>query len=401
MPVPSNYISREKKYRDFIVPMMAKLYDKAFDDPKWIFEIKWDGYRAIAEINGKDTRLYSRNGLSFSNKYPTIYNEIRKIKKKVVLDGEIVALDDNGMPNFQLLQQYGDNPEAPLVYYVFDCLYVNGKSMEDKPLLERKKLLKELLPKSDTILYCDHIETMGKEFFKLMKKQGLEGMIAKRAESNYLENSRSDEWLKIKQVQTEEAIIAGYTEPRNSRKFFGALILGIYKKGKLTYIGHTGTGFDQKTLKDVYNQLQDYITPASPFDTKVPVNGKVTWVRPELVCNIKYSEVTQGGHLRHPVFMGLRVDKEAEEISTESQHVKSQKNVHSENSTMDKSITISGNKVQLTHTDKIYWPEEGYTKGDMIAYYNKVHKYSGKYLKDRPESLRRTPNGIKDEGFFH
>lgn len=401
MPNKSLYIDADKKFKDFIVPMMAKLYDKAFDDPKWIFEIKWDGYRAIADIKGTKTRLYSRNGLSFANKYPTVFEALRKIKKKLVLDGEIVALDEQGMPNFQLLQQYGERDDVPLVYYVFDCLYVNGKSIENKPLLERKKLLKELLPENDVIIFCDHIEGKGKEFFKLMKQRGLEGMIAKRAASSYHENSRSDEWLKVKQVQSEEAIIAGYTEPRNSRKYFGALVLGMYKKGKLTYIGHTGTGFDQKALKYVYNTMQEYKSKESPFDKKIPVNGKVTWLQPELVCNVKYSEVTQGGHLRHPVFMGLRIDKETAEVSAEAQNIRSQTNVHSESEHMDQTKTIGGNKVQLTHLDKIYWPGAGYTKGDMIDYYSKVYRYINKYLKYRPESLRRNPNGISDEGFFH
>ncbi|MBS1586853.1 MAG: DNA ligase D [Bacteroidetes bacterium] len=381
--------------------MMAKLHDKPFNDPKWIFEIKWDGYRAVADVAGKDTKLYSRNGLSFAAKYPDVFNELKKIKKKVVLDGEIVALDEKGMPNFQLLQQYGDHPEAELVYYVFDVLYVNGKTVENKPLLARKQLLRELLPPSNIIKYCDHIEGQGKAFFKLMKKQELEGMIAKRADSVYRENYRSDDWLKVKQVQTLEAIIAGYTEPRNSRKHFGALVLGMYKKGKFTYIGHTGTGFDDKTLRYLYEKMQALVVSQSPFKEKVPLNGKVTWLEPELVCNIKYGEETQAGILRQPVFMGLRVDKEATEISREKQNIESKKDVHTENSDMDKTKTVNGNKVALTHIDKVYWPEEGYTKGDMIEYYNKVYKYIGKYLKDRPESLRRTPNGITDEGFFH
>jgi bifunctional non-homologous end joining protein LigD len=391
----------DKKYEQFIVPMMAKLHERPFDDPKWIFEIKWDGYRAVTEIEGKEIKLYSRNGLSFANKYPDVFDELKKIKKRLVIDGEIVALDKNGMPNFQLLQQYGDHPEAELVYYVFDCLYVNGKSIENKPLLERKEILKKMLPESEIIRYCDHIEGQGKEFFKLMKKQGLEGMIAKRAGSVYRENYRSDDWLKVKQVQTLEAVIAGYTEPRNSRKHFGALVLGMYKKGKFTYIGHTGTGFDDKTLSYLYTKMQAQRIGHSPFKERVPLNGKATWLKPELVCNIKYSEETEGGILRHPVFMGLRIDKEAREISKEGQDIESKKDVHTETDNMDKTKTVNGNKVTLTHIDKVYWPQEGYTKGDMIEYYDKVYKYISKYLKNRPESLRRTPNGITDEGFFH
>ena len=297
--------------------MLAKLHEKPFDDPEWIYEIKWDGYRAIAEVNKKNTRLYSRNGLSFQAAYPAIYEELKKIKKNVVLDGEIVALDAEGKPGFQLLQQYGQGEPVPICYYVFDCLHVNGKSIEDKPLLERKKILKALLPKSDLVKYCDHVESRGKEFFKAIRKQGLEGMVAKQADSAYTENTRSAVWLKVKNVIMEEAVIAGYTEPRGGRKYFGALVLGLYKRNKLVYIGHTGTGFDTDTLKEVYKKLQPLKTNKSPFDTDVPVNAPVTWVKPKLVCNLKYSEITEYGHRRHPVFMGLRTDKAAKEVHEE------------------------------------------------------------------------------------
>jgi len=297
--------------------MLAKLHDEPFDDPNWIYEIKWDGYRAIAEVNSKNIRLYSRNGLSFNEAYPVVYEELKKIRKSVVLDGEIVALDAKGKPNFQLIQQYGEQPGVSLHYYVFDCLYINGRSLEKKPLLERKELLKKLLPGSDVIKYCDHVTEQGKAFFKAVGKQGLEGMIAKRADSVYTENSRSSDWLKVKHVIMEEAVIAGYTEPRGGRKHFGALVLGLYKKGKLVYIGHTGTGFDTKTLKELYQKMQPLKTVKSPFDTEVPVNGAVTWVKPKLVCNLKYTEVTDSGHRRHPVFMGLRIDKSAKEVHEE------------------------------------------------------------------------------------
>jgi bifunctional non-homologous end joining protein LigD len=297
--------------------MLAKLHDAPFDDDNWIFEIKWDGYRAIAETGkGAEPRLYSRNKLNFADKYHSIFDELKKIKKDAIIDGEIVALDENGAPSFQLLQSY-DPETTPLIYYVFDCLYVGGKSIEDKPLTERKAMLQKLLPKSDLIKYCDHIETEGKAFFALAKKQYLEGIIAKRADSTYSEGARSNDWLKIKNVQTQEAVIAGYTEPRGGRKFFGALVLGIYEGKKLVYIGHTGTGFDDKTLKDTYNKLQPLVTDKSPFEEKVKVNAPVTWVKPKLVCNVKFSEITKDNIRRHPVFMGLRVDKAAKDVHAE------------------------------------------------------------------------------------
>jgi len=255
-PEPKTYAQKHKsssnqKFTDFIKPMLAKLHDEAFDDANWIYEIKWDGYRAIAETNKKNTRLYSRNGLSFKDDYPVVFEELSKIKKDVILDGEIVALDAEGRPSFQLIQQYKEDPSVTLCYYVFDCLYVNGRSIEDKPLLERKQILKDLLPESDVIKYCDHITEQGKAFFTAMKKQSMEGMIAKRADSVYNENARTTDWLKVKNVIMEEAVIAGYTEPRGGRKYFGALVLGIYEKGKLTYIGHTGTGFNDSTLRSI------------------------------------------------------------------------------------------------------------------------------------------------------
>ncbi|RYD58961.1 MAG: DNA ligase D [Sphingobacteriales bacterium] len=402
------------KYTDYIKPMMAKLHDAAFDSKDWIFEIKWDGYRAIAELNARNSRLYSRNGLSFEMGYAAIFEELKKIKQKIVLDGEIVALDEDGKPSFQLLQQYGMNPESSnLVYYVFDLLYVNGTSVEKQPLIERKDLLKSLLPESDVIKYCDHIEGKGTAFFKAMQKQGLEGMIAKRADSHYYEGKRSGDWLKVKHMLTDEAVIAGYTEARGGRKFFGALILGVYENGKLQYIGHTGTGFDDKTLREVHKQMQPLVTDENPFGTKVRVNSPVTWVEPRLVCNLKFTEVTADGNRRHPVFMGLRIDKAAEDVTGEAPVAKEAKEpvetpakktktaTEPNDSTMDKTTTISGKKLTLTNQDKIYWPDEGYTKGDVIAYYASVYKYIGKYLKDRPESLKRNPNGIKGPAFFH
>jgi bifunctional non-homologous end joining protein LigD len=379
--------------------MMARLHDEAFDDPDWVFEIKWDGYRAIAEVNGADSKLYSRNGLSFSGKYPAVFNELKKIKKKVVLDGEIVAFNNKDMPDFQLLQQYGKNGNVALVYYVFDVLYIDGKSVEDKTLIERKALLQKLLPDNDLIRYCDHIEAKGKGFFKLMSEKGLEGMIAKKKGSQYNEGQRTDEWLKVKLELTEEAIICGYTPPQGSRIHFGSLVLGMYKDGVLRYIGNTGTGFNTKSLKYLNEVFQEYKTTASPFAGKPPVRGPVTWLKPELVCNIKYSEITQDGIRRHPVYLGLRVDKESKEISEEAQNITTAKSNKTEE--METTKTVNAKKLKFTHVDKLYWPDEGYTKGDLIEYYDSVSKYILPYLKGRPESLRRTPNGIKDEGFFH
>ena len=315
--VQAHHGSYNPKFRQYIKPMLAKLHDKAFSDADWIYEIKWDGYRAIAEINKKSVKLYSRNGLSFAQDYPEVYNELKKIKKDVVIDGEIVALDAEGKPHFELIQQYAQDQSPAICYYVFDCLYINGRSIEKKPLLERKALLKKLLPESGIIRYCDHVEETGEAFFKAIQKQGLEGMIAKRADSIYAEGMRTSDWLKVKNVIMGEAVIAGYTEARGSRKHFGALVLGVYKKGKLVYIGHTGTGFSNDALKEIYKQMQPLKMDYSPFETEIPVNAPVTWLKPKMVCNLKYTEITRDGHRRHPVFMGLRIDLAAKEVHEE------------------------------------------------------------------------------------
>lgn len=385
-----------KKFTRFIHPMAARLHQGAFDDKDWVFEIKWDGYRAIAEINQGNVKLYSRNGLDFSADYATIYEALKKLNIHAVLDGEIVAFDEKGNPDFQQLQN-AKNTKTNLVYHVFDLLYLDGKSVEQLPLLKRKQLLQQLLPEATFIKYADHVSGSGKDFFAVMQERGLEGMMAKRANSIYEEGKRSNDWLKIKHVQTDEAIICGYTEPKGARKYFGALLLGMYRQGKLSYIGHAGTGFDAETLKSLYDTMQAYKTDKSPFSQKVKINSPVTWLQPELVANIKYTEVTQEGIRRHPVFMGLRKDKSAAEVTGADALPPENPN------TMRKETTIkAGNrKVPVTNPDKIYWPEEGYTKGDMIAYYQSVAKVLLPYLKNRALSLKRNPNGITDRGFFH
>lgn len=312
---------KAEKLTNFFKPMLANIHGLPFDDPEWIFEIKWDGYRAIAET-GKNIRLYSRNGLSFLSLYPKIADELKKIKVTAILDGEIIALNENQKPDFQKLQQYGEQRSLRLIYYVFDCLMVEGKSLLKLPLIERKKIAQQLMPESNVVRYSDHIEGKGVEFFSKAVAMDLEGIIAKRAQSIYLPGKRSPQWLKIKHHNTQEAIIAGFTMPRGGRKYFGALILAILEKGKLKYIGHTGTGFKEDTLKNVYAKLQRLVRTHSPFENKIPVNSDVTWVKPHWVCNVKFTEVTQDGILRHPVFMGLRLDKSPEETTSLEVHQK-------------------------------------------------------------------------------
>lgn len=425
-----------RKLDEYIEPMLASLGDAPFDHKDWIFELKWDGYRAIAEVDKKKIRLYSRNGLSFNERYPTIVDELSKLNMRAVLDGEVVVFNEEGKPDFQKLQHYDDNRHLPLIYYVFDILSLNNKDLKDLPLIERKKILQENLPANDIIRYSDHVEEKGIAFFEEVKKSNLEGIMAKKAENTYVTGVRTKDWLKIKHTHTREAIICGYTEPRKSRKHFGALILGEYKNKKLHYIGHTGTGFTDKKLKEMWNMMQKLVAPTSPFDKKVPVNSPVTWVKPVVVCEIKFSEITRDGILRHPVFLRWRDDKKPSEVkpdaapvevpeeksagkktamkekkngsataskaskNTKAPKVSAKKEEPEEGGKKNRIVTANNHKVELSNVDKVYWPEEGFTKGDMLNYYERMADYILPYLKDRPISMRRQPNGIKDGGFF-
>lgn len=315
---PSRVFGSEgRKYEEYIQPMLASLEDQPFDDNEWIFEMKWDGYRAIAEWNKKKLKLYSRNGLSFVQKYPPVAEAITQLKHDCVLDGEIVVLNDKGRPRFQMLQEYDQDPRHPIYYYVFDLLFLDGKDIRGLPLLQRKELLQQFLKsyKGDVIRYSDHVTGSGKKFFHHVKKLDFEGMMAKKADSEYYSGTRTREWLKIKHLNNQEAVIVGFTAPRRSRKYFGALILGEFKGRGLQYIGHTGTGFTHDKLKDLWNLMQPLITTSSPFPEKIKVNAPVTWIRPEIVCEVKFTEQTNEGILRHPVFLGLREDKAAQEVT--------------------------------------------------------------------------------------
>ncbi|MFN1216916.1 DNA ligase D [Chryseobacterium kwangjuense] len=387
--------------------MLAKSFEKAFDDEDWVFEIKWDGYRAIADLSGKKPLFYSRNGISFLSKFEKVTADFEHQKHKMILDGEIVAYNEHGKPSFQLLQQIGDNPDLALTYQVFDLLWLNGHSTEDLPLLQRKELLKEALTETDIIKYCDHIPEKGIEFFNQMKQMKLEGMIAKKANSLYVENYRTTDWLKIKFTNTDEAVICGFTEPRGSRKSFGALILGKYNDGKLIYCGHTGTGFNNESLEQLYRRLKKLVIKASPFETTPKTNMPVTWTKPELVCEIKYSEITKDGIYRHPVFVAIREDKEPQEITiispTNSKPEKMKAKTSTkkaENTDKEKEVTLDKHQVKLTNQDKIYFPKDGITKGEVIEYYQSVASYILPHLKNRPLSLNRFPNGIEEQGFY-
>ncbi len=404
-------LGTEKKYTHFIHPMLAKIAERPFSDDEWVFEVKWDGYRAIAEMEHGKVKLYSRNGLSFEKKYTAVVSTLSELKGAMVLDGEIVVLDEQGNPNFQYLQHYPDVPEGCiLMYYVFDLLEWEGKPLDKVPLLERKKMLHEhlSLPPTSIVRYCEHVIGKGLEFFDWAKERNVEGIVAKKRDSLYYRGRRTGEWLKIRNHLLEEAVIVGFTPPQGSRHYFGSLVLGMFEGSKLRYVGHVGTGFDDKSLKELHDRMMALQQEKTPFD-KIPADSKsATWVKPVLVCQIKYTEKTKDGQFRHPVFMGLRLDKEAEEVTETptSAGTGKKKPAHtkmevSQQNPKDKIVSLDGKEIKLTNQGKLYFPEDRITKGMIVDYYQSMYQYILPYLEDRPESLKRNPNGIHEEGFYH
>lgn len=419
-----------------IKPMLATLVNEPFTDKEWLFEIKWDGYRALAHCSNGGVELISRNGKPFTKKYGTIADSLSALGVQAVFDGEIVAIDKNGLAKFQSLQNWQNTP-VQLQFYIFDIIWLADKDLTTLPLIERKGILQKLLPQNDPVLkYSDHVEENGNDFFKVALEQGLEGIMAKKKNSIYQIGSRSHDWVKIKVNQRQEVIIAGFTEPRNSRQFFGALLLGVYQKGQLIYIGHTGSGFTRKSLEEVWNKLQPLIIDNCPFAECPKGNMPTTWVAPELVCEIKFTEWTKDWIARHPIFMGLREDKKAKEVLIEKsktiaamlknekgekrdkeskkeeeqgkEKVPSGKKTEGnplaiqlkEETGQERELEINGYSLKLTNLNKLYWKKEGGTKRDLVNYYLQMAPYLLPYLVNRPQSLHRYPNGIDAPSFF-
>ncbi len=309
-------------------PMLATLVDKPFDDDEWLFEIKWDGYRAICTVreDGK-LSLVSRNGLDFLKQFPEL-EELRGAWKTlpIVVDGEIVSLDERGRSSFQRLQgsfnrnrpsaRSADVETYPLTYAVFDILYADGKDLRKTPLEERKAILERAIGDPDLVLYSKHVIGDGRAFFEQAKRQQLEGIIGKRRDSTYHER-RTRDWVKIKAQLEQECVIGGFTKPRGSRKGFGALLLGLYDKGKLYYVGSVGTGFDTKTLAAMTAQLKKIERKTSPFVNDVDSNTKAHWVEPKLVAQVRFTEWTRDGVMRQPAFLGTRTDKKPKDCVRE------------------------------------------------------------------------------------
>jgi len=392
-----------------IRPMLATLVDEPFDREGWLFEIKWDGYRVLAELHGGRVRLLSRNGKLLNQRFPPIAESLKQLPFNVLLDGEAVVVDENGRADFQLLQNYMNTGQGNLVYYVFDILHFRGHNLMDLPLRRRKAILSQVVPHNPPglqlphIRLSEHIENNGTSLFNAVAENKIEGIVAKDGASPYRPGVRSREWLKVKTVQQQEAVIGGFTAPRGSRKFFGALLLGVYENGELVYIGHTGGGFTDEGLREIHARMAPLKTEKSPFKAPPKGHTEVTWIRPELVCEVRFTEWTSEGVLRHPVFIGLREDKKAREVRRElSQPAvevipKGRFRIAGDEK---KIIEIGGRRLEVTNLEKVFWPEEGYTKGDLIEYYRSVANTILPHLHDRPESLRRNPNGIEEESFF-
>lgn len=389
---------------DYIPAMLAKETKQPFDDKDWIFEIKWDGYRAIAELNKTEVKLYSRNGNLFNAKYPEVVGALSKMDVNAVIDGEIVVMDEQGNPNFQLLQNYNNQKAYPIYYYVFDLLKLNGRSVMELPLIERKEFLRTLIKEDSIVKYSDHIEENGKEMYALMAERNMEGIMAKKADSPYLPGQRTADWLKVKYRKTVDAIICGFTKPEGERKYFGALILGLMQGHTIKYVGHTGTGFDKPLLKNLYEQLEPLAVSQSPFAEIVKTNTPVTWVQPVLVCEVEFTEKTRNGILRSPAFIRLRPDKPAEDATMTSLEPVTKEQAELESMSKaekDKVIPFGSVKVRVSNWNKLYWPKEKVTKGNVVEYYLNIAELMLPYLKNRPQSLKRNPEGITKAGFFH
>jgi bifunctional non-homologous end joining protein LigD len=310
--------AEEKGMNPAFRPMLATLVDEPFDDKEWVFEIKWDGFRLVTEKRGNIVRLWSRNGIDVTSRYALLLPSLRRIEGSCVLDGEICALDALGRSRFQLLQNALNN-KTKLLYVVFDALFVGGNDIRQKPLLKRKEKLKELLPRDTLMRYSEHVAEFGKREFAKAQRAHEEGVIAKRTTGLYYSGKRTREWLKFKAVHEQEVVIVGYTEPRRSRKYFGSLVLAVRDKAKKqwVYAGHVGTGFDQATLKSIYETMQPLRTDRKPFDQKVKDQNATTWLSPKLVGEVKFTEWTSVSEMRHPVFLGLRTDKKANDVVRE------------------------------------------------------------------------------------
>ncbi|HXS56318.1 MAG TPA: DNA ligase D [Hanamia sp.] len=423
---------KKSKFPTKVAPMLATLVDEPFDAPGWTYEVKWDGYRAIALLKNGTIELSSRNAKSFNDKFYPIYREMEKWNINAVIDGEIVSINPKGMADFSSLQGWRSEADGDLIYYVFDIIWYEGKDLSTLPLIERRRILKSILPTSDLIRISENFETNGLEFFKLAEDMSLEGIMAKKEDSLYYPGARSKDWLKIKTQQRQEVVIGGFTQNEGSSKKFSSLLVGVFEKSGLVYTGKIGTGFTNKLQEEMMKKFKGLIIPESPF-THVPDINKPSrfrpdppkavaiWLKPELICEVSYREMTSDGVMRHPSFEGLREDKNPSDVILEKEadtkKVVKQKSLITEQNIIPgapqksrKSLLnpseesqvrkINGHDLKFTNLSKIFWPAENITKRDLINYYYQAAPFILPYLKNRPQSLNRFPNGINGKSFY-
>ncbi|HUI81105.1 MAG TPA: DNA ligase D [Bryobacteraceae bacterium] len=394
-----------------IEPMKATLAEKPPRGADWLFEVKWDGVRAIAFIDHEELRLQSRSGIRCERQYPELAVMPHQIAaNQAVLDGEIAVLDDKGVSRFHLIQPRIANADSnsiahlvrstPVVYFVFDVLYLDGYDLRGVALSERRRLLEEIVEPNAVLRISEAFPGAGEELLTAASEHGLEGILAKHASSIY-EAKRSRDWFKIKINTEQEFVIGGFTEPQGDREYFGALVLGTYDGGDLRWVGNVGTGFDQKMLKFLHGRLKPLVTDQCPFAERPRPDKGMTWVRPELVCQVKYLSWTQDARLRAPVFEGLRNDVKPTQVKREEPEARPEPAEEMfAGSEKEATRQIDGQSLKFTNLSKVYYPDDGYTKRDVLNYYAAIAGLILPHLKDRPLSLKRYPEGIKKEFFF-
>jgi bifunctional non-homologous end joining protein LigD len=377
--------------RSEYAPMLATLTEDVPRGAGWSFEVKWDGYRALAYVRGSETTLVSRNRNDLTSRFASVASAVSRATRSpdCVLDGEVCALDENGRSSFSAMQQ--GKPGTPIVYYAFDVLEVDGEPLIELPLVERRKRLEQLLDKRNRVVRLSEAFDDGKALYEAAKQQRLEGIMAKRLESRYLPGRRSRDWLKVKTHGEQEFVIAGYTKGTGRRaSTFGALVLGYYRGNELVYAGNVGTGFTGKEIDRLLEKLRPIrrTTPPLREAPKMPKvrKGDVVWVDPELVCEVEFVEWTHDGRLRAPAYKGLREDKAAAEVRREEP-------------TADR-ITKGNRELKLSNLDKVFFPKEGITKGDLIEYYRAIAPVLLPHLEQRPFTMVRWPDGIEAGRFF-
>jgi bifunctional non-homologous end joining protein LigD len=394
--------------------MLAETREQPFTKDGWIFEVKLDGYRMRAAREDGEPILYSRKGLDFTKSFPEIARAVKAIPfEGVILDGELVVLDDSGRPSFNKLQARAKLEareakraaiESPATLYVFDLLAFAGYDLRKLPLLARKEILRQVLPRTGPLRYSEHFEKNGEALYEQVVKLGLEGIMAKKADGPY-RGGRSADWLKIRADRIDDFVVVGFTKPKGARGGFGALHVGAYHDGRLVYCGRAGSGFTGDQLEEIGTELQGLVRETPPCEPppggQLPKGSEHTWVEPKLVCDVRYKELTRDGLLRQSVFLRFRDDKKAEDVVMPGEKGDGRREKDDAVTPQRPSpISPLPREVKFSNLDKIFWPEEKYTKGALIEYYRSMGPWLLPYLKDRPVVLTRYPDGIDGKSFY-